>query len=54
MVLLNNLERLSIVPDRMISVHSGLHPMTDFLRVVNVPRINARGGGGNQALNQGL
>jgi glyoxylase-like metal-dependent hydrolase (beta-lactamase superfamily II) len=54
MVLLNNLERLSIVPDRMISVHSGLHPMTDFLRVVGVPRINARGGGGNQALNQGL
>jgi glyoxylase-like metal-dependent hydrolase (beta-lactamase superfamily II) len=54
MVLLNNLERLSIVPERMISVHSGLHPMSDFLRVVGVPRINARGGGGNQALNQGL
>jgi glyoxylase-like metal-dependent hydrolase (beta-lactamase superfamily II) len=54
MAFLNNLERLSIVPERMISVHSGLHPMGDFLRVVGVQRINARGGGGNQALNQGL
>jgi glyoxylase-like metal-dependent hydrolase (beta-lactamase superfamily II) len=54
MVFLNNLERLSIVPERMISVHSGLHPMADFLRVVGAQRINARGGGGNAALNSGL
>jgi glyoxylase-like metal-dependent hydrolase (beta-lactamase superfamily II) len=54
MVLLNNLERLSIVPERMISVHSGLHPMGEFLRVVGAGRINARGGGGNAALNSGL
>jgi glyoxylase-like metal-dependent hydrolase (beta-lactamase superfamily II) len=53
-VFLNNLERLGMVPERMISVHSGLHPMAEYLRVVGVPRINARGGGGNAALNSGL
>jgi hypothetical protein len=47
-----NLERLSIQPETVISTHTGVHPMSDFLKFVGRPSIVARGGGANQALNQ--
>lgn len=47
-----NMERLSIQPQTVVSTHTGVHPMTDFLKFIGRPQIVARGGGANQALNQ--
>jgi len=49
---LYNLERIGIKPERIVSIHTGLHPMGDFLKFVGRPQIVARGAGLNAALNQ--
>ena len=46
------MERLSIQPQTVVSTHTGVHPMTDFLKFIGRPQIVARGGGANQALNR--
>ena len=51
MVLLYNIERASIEPTRLISIHSGEIPIADFLRVVGQPRIMPKGEGLDAALN---
>ncbi len=48
---LYNLERIGIKPERIVSIHTGLHQMNDFLKFVGRPQIVARGGGLNAALN---
>ncbi|MCH8859170.1 MAG: MBL fold metallo-hydrolase [Proteobacteria bacterium] len=53
MALLYNLQRVSIAPTRMISIHEGEIPMSDFLRVVGQETIVAAGQGLDAALNQG-
>jgi hypothetical protein len=47
-----NMERLGIQADTVVSTHTGVHPMSDFLKFVGRPQIVARGGGLNAALNQ--
>jgi glyoxylase-like metal-dependent hydrolase (beta-lactamase superfamily II) len=47
-----NLERLGIQPETVVSTHTGVHQMSDFLKFVGLPKLIARGGGANQALNQ--
>jgi len=47
-----NMERLSIQPHTVVSTHTGVHPITDFLKFIGRSQIVARGGGANQALNQ--
>jgi glyoxylase-like metal-dependent hydrolase (beta-lactamase superfamily II) len=49
---LYNLERLGIRPETIVSTHTGVHPMSDFLKFVGKPEIVVRGQGLNQALNQ--
>lgn len=51
--LLYNLERAAIAPTRIVSIHDGEIPMSDFLRVVGRTAINARGSGFDADLNQG-
>jgi len=53
MALLYNLQRVSIAPTRMISIHEGEIPMSDFLRVVGQETLVAAGQGLDAALNQG-
>jgi hypothetical protein len=47
-----NMERLGIQADTIVSTHTGVHQMSDFLKFVGRPAIVARGGGLNAALNQ--
>jgi glyoxylase-like metal-dependent hydrolase (beta-lactamase superfamily II) len=49
---LYNMERLGIQPETIVSTHTGVHPMSDFLKFMGTDKIVARGGGLNQALNQ--
>ena len=49
---LYNMERLGIQPETIVSTHTGVHPMSDFLKFMGKDKIIARGGGLNQALNQ--
>jgi glyoxylase-like metal-dependent hydrolase (beta-lactamase superfamily II) len=49
---LYNMERLGIQPETIVSTHTGVHPMSDFLKFMGKDKIVARGGGLNQALNQ--
>jgi hypothetical protein len=43
---------LGIQPETVVSTHTGVHQMSDFLKFVGLPKLIARGGGANQALNQ--
>lgn len=52
-VLLYNIERISIMPERIVSIHSGEIPVADFLRVVGQPRFVPKGEGLDAALNDG-
>jgi glyoxylase-like metal-dependent hydrolase (beta-lactamase superfamily II) len=49
---LYNMERVGIAPETIVSTHTGVHPMSDFLKFMGVGKITARGEGLNQALNQ--
>ena len=51
--LLYNIERVTINPTRMVSIHSGEIPIADFLRVAGQKAFIARGEGLDAALNQG-
>ncbi|MSP94410.1 MAG: MBL fold metallo-hydrolase [Alphaproteobacteria bacterium] len=53
MTLLSNIQRVSIKPTRMVSIHSGEIPMADFLRVVGQREFVASGEGLDAALNEG-
>jgi glyoxylase-like metal-dependent hydrolase (beta-lactamase superfamily II) len=53
MTLLYNIQRVSIKPTRIVSIHSGEIPVADFLRVVGQPEIIAQGEGLDAQLNQG-
>jgi glyoxylase-like metal-dependent hydrolase (beta-lactamase superfamily II) len=53
MTLLYNIQRVSIKPTRIVSIHSGEIPVADFLRVVGQPEIVAQGEGMDAQLNQG-
>ncbi len=46
-----NLERIGIQPETIVSTHTGVHPMGDFLKFVGHPQLVARGGGLNALLN---
>ena len=52
MSLLYNVQRVSIDPTRIVSVHTGEIPIADFLRVVGQDRIVAQGEGLDANLNQ--
>jgi len=49
---LYNLERWGINPETIVSIHTGVHPMSDFLKVVGVDKLVQRGRGLNAALNE--
>ena len=49
---LYNMERAGIKPETIVSVHTGVHPMSDFLKLVGAKEIVSRGAGLNAALNQ--
>lgn len=49
---LYNLERLGLQPETIVSTHTGVHPMADFLKFVGRDKIVSRGAGLNAALNQ--
>jgi glyoxylase-like metal-dependent hydrolase (beta-lactamase superfamily II) len=51
--LLYNIQRVSIVPERIVSIHSGEIPAADFLRVVGQPAFVEQGEGLDAQLNQG-
>ncbi len=51
LALLYNIQRVSIMPTRIISLHSGEIPIADFLRVVGQDKIVAQGEGLDAALN---
>ena len=53
MALLRNIQRVSIKPTRMVSIHSGEVPIADFLRVVGQREFVASGEGLDAALNEG-
>jgi glyoxylase-like metal-dependent hydrolase (beta-lactamase superfamily II) len=53
MALLYNIQRVTIKPTRIVSIHSGEIPAADFLRVVGQPEFVAQGEGLDAALNQG-
>jgi glyoxylase-like metal-dependent hydrolase (beta-lactamase superfamily II) len=53
MALLYNIERVSIKPTRIISIHGGEIPVADFLRVAGQKAFIARGEGLDAALNEG-
>jgi glyoxylase-like metal-dependent hydrolase (beta-lactamase superfamily II) len=53
MALLRNIQRVSIKPTRMVSIHSGEVPVADFLRVVGQREFIAMGEGLDAALNEG-
>jgi glyoxylase-like metal-dependent hydrolase (beta-lactamase superfamily II) len=53
MALLHNIQRVSIKPTRMVSIHSGEVPIADFLRVVRQREFVASGEGLDAALNEG-
>ena len=46
-----NLERAGIQPETIVSTHTGVHPMGDFLKFVGRPQLVARGAGLNALLN---
>jgi hypothetical protein len=46
-----NLERAGLQPETIVSTHTGVHPMSDFLKFVGHPQLVARGGGLNALLN---
>jgi glyoxylase-like metal-dependent hydrolase (beta-lactamase superfamily II) len=46
-----NLERAGIQPETIVSTHTGVHPMGDFLKFVGHPQLVARGAGLNALLN---
>lgn len=47
-----NLERWGIQPETIVSIHTGVHPMSDFLKYVGVDKLASRGRGLNAALNE--
>ena len=49
---LYNLERWGISPQTIVSIHTGVHPIGDFLKVVGVDKLVERGRGLNAALNE--
>jgi glyoxylase-like metal-dependent hydrolase (beta-lactamase superfamily II) len=51
MALLYNIQRVSIEPTRIVSIHSGEIPIADFLRAVGQPKLVAQGEGLDAALN---
>jgi len=51
MALLYNIERVRIMPERIISIHSGEIPIADFLRVVRQEKLVPRGEGLDAQLN---
>ena len=53
MALLRTIQRVSIKPTRMVSIHSGEVPIADFLRVVGQREFVAAGEGLDAALNEG-
>jgi hypothetical protein len=53
MALLYNIQRVSIKPTRLVSIHSGEIPIADFLRVVGQKEFVAEGEGLDAALNEG-
>ena len=53
MALLRTIQRVSIKPTRMVSIHSGEVPIADFLRVVGQREFVATGEGLDAALNEG-
>ena len=50
--LLYNIERTGIEPERIVSIHNGVIPIADFLRVMRVDKIVPRGQGLDAALNE--
>jgi hypothetical protein len=53
MALLYNIQRVSIVPTRMVSIHNGEVPIQGFLDVVGQAEFENAGQGLDAALNQG-
>jgi len=53
MALLYNIQRVSIAPTRMVSIHNGEVPVQDFLTLVGQTEFQAAGQGLDAALNQG-
>ena len=51
MALLYNIERVSILPTRIVSIHTGEIPVADFLRAVGQEKLVAQGEGLDAALN---
>lgn len=49
---LYNMERLGLKPETIVSTHTGVHPMSDFLKFVGAKDIVSRGAGLNAVLNQ--
>lgn len=49
---LYNLERWGIQPETIVSIHTGVHPMSDFLKFVGVEKLAVRGRGLNAQLNE--
>ena len=47
-----NLERWGIQPETIVSIHTGVHPMSDFLKFVGVDKLAVRGRGLNAQLNE--
>lgn len=47
-----NLERWGIAPETIVSIHTGVHPMSEFLKYVGVDKLVERGRGLNAALNE--
>ena len=47
-----NLERWGINPETIVSIHTGVHPMSDFLKFVGANKLVERGRGLNAELNE--
>ena len=47
-----NLERWGIQPETIVSIHTGVHPMSDFLRYMGLAKLDVRGRGLNAELNE--
>ena len=52
MTFLYNLERWGINPETIVSIHTGVHPMSDFLKFVGADKLVMRGRGLNAQLNE--